>query len=106
MSGYYYENELERDCVDLADMYGYEHRKLDVGPGGKSWIDHAFWGPNGDHFLVEFKIGTNKLGRSGQKGQAVRFYRLRELGHAIYEVRALQHFKEILHERTGIRPTD
>lgn len=86
------ESDLEAECNKLADAAGYLHRKLDVGPKGKGWIDQAYWGPRGEHFLVEFKTGNHYLSRL----QTDKIWRLILMNHDVYVVRSVEEFRGLL----------
>lgn len=86
------EASLEKSCLRKALQRGYLHRKLDTGTNAKGWLDHAFWGPGGHHFIVEFKVGSN---RPSVKQQA-RIDDLQRLGHEVHVIYDLTAFSAIL----------
>lgn len=86
--------EIEQPCVDIAIAAGWMHRKLDVGPGGKGWLDQIFIGPKGKHFFVEFK--TLLGGLSPKQLQTMQD--LQALGHDCFVVYKKEQFKFLLEE--------
>ena len=86
------ESELEEMCVIAAKAQGYQHRKLDTGLNAKGWLDHAFWGPGGRHFIVEFKVGSN----APSPKQAARIQDLRGMGHEVHVIYRLNAFLALL----------
>ena len=77
MKHYQTEDELEADCTDYVTDRGGLHRKLDVGPGAKGQLDHAYWLPGAFHFVVEFKLP----GKPASPLQRRRLERLQAMGH-------------------------
>lgn len=80
MKQHLYENELEADCTAIIKKLGGEHRKLDVGPGAKGQLDHAYWLPDGLHFIIEFK----REGEYPNPKQNQRIERLLDMRHKVY----------------------
>lgn len=74
--------DVEKPCIDLAVSAGWMHRKLDSGPGGKSWPDAIFMGMHNEHFFAEFKDIDGTLSFKQQR----KIENLRELGHAVYVI--------------------
>lgn len=72
--------DVERPSVQLAEATGWMCRKLDVGRGSKGWLDQLMLGPNGAHFIVEFKDFDGTLSPK----QAERIKTLRRRGHTVY----------------------
>ncbi len=97
MRSHWYENELEADCTDFVRRRGGEHRKLDVGPGSKGQLDHAYWMPGGVHFIVEFKRGDETLSPK----QINRLNNLSSMGHKVYVVRDYMDFVKIVNALTS-----
>ena len=92
--------EVEKPCVALALSFGYLHYKFDRPGGKKGWPDAAFWGPNGEHFLVEFK-------RPGKKPSKLQHYWLQRFsgsGHGTYVVRSVEDFREVLADQRRFIP--
>jgi hypothetical protein len=88
---------IEQPCVDMAIDAGWLHRKLDVGPGGKGWLDQIFIGPNGRLFFAEFKTTTGGL--SPKQEKTVK--NLLDYGHKVYIVRSVESFKALLEINKG-----
>jgi len=86
------ESKLESVCVAEVHYRGGMHRKLDTGFQSKGQLDHAFWLPNGRHFIVEFKVGRNVP----TKQQTLKIARLKDLGHEVYVIDNLDDFKSVL----------
>ena len=82
--------EVEKPCVKLAEVYGCVHYKLDRPGGKKGWPDRAFWGPNGQHFMVEFKQPGQKLSKL-QRCPWSDYFRCR--GHSYYVVMHVEDFR-------------
>ncbi len=95
--------DVEQPCVDMANKAGWHNRKLDIGPGGKGWLDQLFLGPNGGHFIVEFKSpkGKKSEGRVSDK-QHKRIGDLRRLGHDVYICDSVDRFESILMHHDNI----
>lgn len=89
---YLYEADLESDCTNAVILHGGEHRKLDVGRGSKGQLDHAYWLPNGRHFIVEFKLPGEGLSDK----QILKFERLKNMGHEVHIVDGFEQFMAIL----------
>ena len=49
------EKKLEKDCVSFAENLGFMTYKMETH-GVRGWPDRSFYGPDGIHFLVEFKV--------------------------------------------------
>ena len=96
MKVYTFEVDLENDCTQAAKDVGAEHRKLDVGTGSKGWLDHAYWLPDGRHFIVEFKLPGEPL----KPKQNKRALRLRDLGHRVYVIDTYENFLMLLETST------
>ena len=86
------ERTLEAKCMRLVRDSGGQHRKLDVGPGGKGWVDQAVWLPCGVHFLVEFKVGRN----NPSKLQAQRIEKFDRMCFDVHVIRTYQDFERQL----------
>lgn len=84
--------EIEQPCIKIAEAAGWLHRKLDVGPGGKGWLDELFIGPNRKCFFAEFKTVNGSLSEKQKK----LIKRLKEYGHRVYVVTSEDEFTEIL----------
>ena len=87
--------DVEKPSVELANNHGWMNRKLDVGPGGKGWLDQLFLGDNNSHFIVEFK--DEGVGDSGLSPKQIkRINRLRRMGHRVYVCDDYDQFRTIL----------
>ena len=86
------ERRLERDCVAMAEDAGWMSYKFDRNGGRKGWPDRGFWGPNGDHVMVEFKTSTGALSplQSHYREQFV------ARGHTYVVVRSVDGFRGVL----------
>lgn len=84
--------DVEKPSVDHAEANGWMCRKLDVGPGSKGWLDQLFLGPNGVHFIVEFK---SRSGGVLSPKQCEKIKILQRMGHAVYVCDTLEEFKLI-----------
>ena len=93
-------DQIEKPCIELAIAAGWEHRKLDIGPGGKGWLDGLFLGPKGRYFIAEFKTGDGRVSPKQDK----KIKRLQALGHPVWVVRSVDFFKTILIFDGGSRP--
>ena len=84
--------DVERPCVELAQAAGFLHYKFDRSGGVKGWPDAGFWGPDGDHFLVEFKKPGGRL----SKIQEVYRKRFTTAGFAYYVVDNVEAFRSLM----------
>jgi hypothetical protein len=92
--------EVEKPCVEMAEALGWMCKKLDIGPGGKGWLDQLFLGPNNSHFIVEFKepFGNGLLSPKQRK----RINDLRAMSHDVYIVEDVDRFESILKHQDNI----
>lgn len=90
------ETRIESECVAYAESLGWMSRKLDVGSGGKGWVDQIFLGPNGQYFFAEFKVSGEKP--RGKQEKTIR--RLRQLSHNVAVFTSVSQFKDFIHAIT------
>lgn len=95
------ESDIEKACVKRANELGYMNRKLDIGPGGKGWLDQLFFGPNGSAFIVEFKMPGEKVSPK----QHIRITRLQRMHHRVYVCESYPGFEQILEYEARLTPT-
>ena len=84
---------VEKPSVEYAESLGWKCRKLDAGPGGRSWPDQLMLGPAGQILIVEFKIAGGALSPK----QAKRIKVLAAMGHAVHVIYTFEDFKDLLH---------
>lgn len=84
--------DVEQPSVALAEASGWMCRKLDVGPGSKGWLDQLMLGPNGAHFIVEFKDFDGPI----TPKQRDRIKTLRARGHTVHICDRYSEFNFIL----------
>lgn len=84
---------VEKPSVEYAESLGWKCRKLDVGPGGRSWPDHLMLGPKAQILIIEFKIEGGTLSPKQKK----RKEQLERLGHKVHVIYTFEDFKDLLH---------
>ncbi len=93
------ERDLERKCVELADIEGWLNVKLDRAARG--WPDRAFFGYAGVVWLVEFKLP----GERPRPQQAALHRRLLDRGHPVSVVQSVEQFEQSLRLFAELRQT-
>lgn len=83
---------VEKPSVEYAESLGWKCRKLDTGPGGRSWPDQLFLGPRAQILIVEFKIDGGRL----LPKQANRIKALEKMGHKVHVIYDFEDFKDLL----------
>ena len=73
------EKDIEARVVKYAKRNGYIVRKMN-GAGANHWPDRGFWGPNNNHFFIEFK----RVGGVLSPGQDAMISDLRGIGVVVY----------------------
>lgn len=90
---YQSEADIEKECTSIVvDEFGGLHRKLDVGPGGKGWLDHAYWLPRRVHFIIEYKIPGGKPSELQRR----KLEWLRRNGHEAHLIDGVGPFRALL----------